>query len=98
MSDKNPLQKIHDAGQAIWLDSIKRSYLGEGAYLDRLISAGEIHGLTSNPAIFAKAVAEDDTYDAQVDPMVEQGADAREILWAVMKDDIVAACDQFAAV
>ena len=52
--------------------------------------------MTSNPAIFAKAVAEDDTYDAQVGPLVEGGADAREILWSVMKADIAAACDQFA--
>ncbi|MGI9016391.1 MAG: transaldolase [Euzebya sp.] len=90
------LQAIEQAGQAIWLDSIKRSYLGEDNYLDRLIRAGEIYGLTSNPSIFAAAVADDDTYDQQVSDLADQGADAAEILWTIMKADVTAACDQFA--
>ena len=42
MTANNPLQAIHGQDQSIWLDSIQRSYLGEGAYLDTLISAGEV--------------------------------------------------------
>lgn len=90
------LPAIHEAGQAIWLDSIMRSYLGPDGYLERLIAAGEVSGLTSNPAIFAKAVAEDDTYDEQVAALAADGASARDILWSVMKADITSACDAFA--
>lgn len=94
----NPLTAIHQAGQAIWLDSIKRSYLGADGYLQRLVDAGEVWGLTSNPSIFAKAVAGDTTYDDQVGALTAEGADARQILWSVMKADIVDACDLFAPV
>ena len=90
------LPAIHEAGQAIWLDSITRSYLGPDGFLERLIAAGEISGLTSNPAIFAKAVAEDDTYDDQVAELLEGGATPPEVLWSIMKADITAACDAFA--
>lgn len=87
---------IERAGQAVWLDSIKRSYLGEGNYLQRLIDAGEIYGLTSNPSIFASAVAGEAMYDDQVARLAADGADARQILWSVMKSDITDACDHFA--
>ncbi|CAN5316683.1 transaldolase [soil metagenome] len=90
------LTAIERAGQAIWLDSIKRSYLGEDGFLSELIAAGDIYGLTSNPSIFAAAVAGDDMYDDQVGQLAASGSDAREILWAVMKADICDACDAFA--
>ncbi len=95
MSD-NRLRDIERAGQAIWLDSIKRSYLGEGKYLGELIDGGSIYGLTSNPSIFAAAVADDELYEDQVSRLREDGADAAQILWAVMKSDVTSACDQFA--
>lgn len=95
MSD-NRVQAIEQAGQAIWLDSIKRSYLGRGNYLDDLISSGQIYGLTSNPSIFAEAVAHDSMYDDQVASLAEKGTSAADILWSVMKSDITDACDQFA--
>ena len=89
------LEAIEREGQAIWLDSIKRSYLGEGGYLESLIADGDIYGLTSNPSIFAAAVAGESDYDEQVAALREEGADAASILWAVMKADIVEACDHF---
>lgn len=90
------IQAIEQAGQAIWLDSIKRSYLGPDAYLSELIAAGEVYGLTSNPSIFAAAVAGDEMYDDQVAELAEGGADAADILWSVIKADITDACDAFA--
>jgi transaldolase len=93
---QSKLQKIERLGQAIWLDSIKRSYLGSGGYLQQLIEAGDIYGLTSNPSIFAAAVAGEDTYDEQVRDLAASGASAHEILWSVMTDDVTAACDAFA--
>lgn len=89
----NPLQELRKLDQSIWLDSLERSYLGEGHYLDRLISNSEIDGLTSNPSIFQKALDGDDSYDEGVAAL--KGTDAREALWTLMKEDVAAAADQF---
>lgn len=89
----NPLQQLHDLGQAVWLDSIQRSYLADGGYLPRLIAAGELWGLTSNPTIFDDALGSDDTYDEQLRELA--GSDPRDALWAIMKRDVAGACDAF---
>ena len=89
----NPLQQLAALGQAVWVDSIKRSYLGPGAYLDDLITSGELQGLTSNPTIFEAAIAGEDTYDDQLREL--RGTDPTEALWSIMKFDVRAACDQF---
>lgn len=89
----NPLQQLGELGQAVWLDSIKRSYLGDGGYLAGLIGAGELRGLTSNPTIFDSALGSDDSYDEQLREL--QGSDPRDALWAIMKRDVTGACDEF---
>ena len=89
----NPLQQLHQLGQAVWLDSIRRSYLGPDGYLERLIAAGELNGLTSNPTIFEQAIAEDTDYDAAIAELA--GSDPRDALWSIMKADVQAACDKF---
>ena len=89
----NPLQQLHALGQSVWLDSITRSYLAPGGYLPKLIDAGEIDGLTSNPSIFEKALGSDHTYDEQLAEL--KGTDPRDALWALMKRDIAGACDLF---
>lgn len=92
-----PLEQLNDLGQAVWLDSIKRSYLGQGGYIARLIDAGELMGLTSNPSIFDTALGgdgdSDDSYDEQLREL--HGSDPRDALWAIMKRDIRGACDEF---
>ena len=58
----NPeIQKINKLGQSIWLDSISRGIINNGK-LSSMISEG-ISGITSNPAIFQKALSSEDTYD-----------------------------------
>lgn len=89
----NPLHELQELGQAVWLDSIQRSYLRPDGYLPRLIAAGELNGLTSNPTIFEKAVGSDHSYDEQLSQL--HGADPREALWALMKRDVRDACDLF---
>lgn len=90
---RNALHALDELGQAVWLDSIRRSYLADDGYLPRLVSAGELKGLTSNPSIFEKAIAGDDEYADQL--REHAGDDARETLWAIMKSDVAAACDLF---
>ncbi|HSJ45540.1 MAG TPA: transaldolase [Euzebyales bacterium] len=91
----NPLQQLDVMGQAVWLDSIKRSYVGEDGYIAGLIRAGELRGLTSNPSIFDSALGSDDSYDEQLRAL--HGADARDALWSIMKRDVQDACDEFLA-
>jgi transaldolase len=88
-----PLSRLRDLGQSVWLDSIRRSYLGAGGYLARLIDAGEVDGLTSNPTIFEAALAHDPSYDQQLAAL--RGEDPGEAFWALMKADVAAACDLF---
>ncbi|HWB70782.1 MAG TPA: transaldolase [Egibacteraceae bacterium] len=89
----NPLQQLRELGQSVWLDSIRRSYLQPGGYLPQLIDAEEIDGLTSNPTIFERALAEDVSYRDQLAQLA--GSDPREALWALIKADVRAACDLF---
>jgi transaldolase len=89
----NPLQQLRRLGQSVWLDSLRRSYLSPDGYLARLLDAGEVDGLTSNPTIFEKAIAEDDAYTEQLRTL--SGGDPREALGELMKSDVLAACDLF---
>jgi transaldolase len=90
----NPLQQLSALGQAVWLDSIQRSYLEPGGYLPRLLEAGELQGLTSNPTIFEGALSKDASYRDQLEQL--RGSDPRDALWALMKRDVAGACDLFA--
>ena len=56
--------KLHDLGQSLWLDNLERRWLASGE-LARRIEAG-VRGITSNPTIFAKAMAGSDAYDEQI--------------------------------
>jgi len=58
------LQQLGDAGQSIWLDSIRRSMFNSGE-LRALIDLG-LRGMTSNPTIFAQAIGSGTDYDAQL--------------------------------
>ena len=55
-SSQNPLRRLNDFGQSVWLDYIRRSLITSGE-LQRLIDEDGLRGVTSNPAIFEKAIA-----------------------------------------
>ena len=57
----NPLQDLSNYDQSIWLDYIRREILLNGE-LARLVEEDKIKGVTSNPAIFEKAIANGDDY------------------------------------
>ena len=61
----NPLKTLSDFGQAAWLDFLARSFIEKGD-LKRLVDQDDLRGVTSNPAIFEKAIADTDEYDAAV--------------------------------
>ncbi len=61
----SPLRELTELGQSVWLDFIRRSLLESGE-LERLVRHDDVRGLTSNPAIFEKAISAGDEYSAQI--------------------------------
>jgi transaldolase len=90
---ENRLQRLHDAGQSIWLDFIDRSILRNGD-LQRRIRDDALTGMTSNPTIFEKALAEGHEYDDQL-AAARAGATAMELFELVESTDVRDACDLF---
>ena len=89
----NRLQQLHDAGQSIWLDFIDRSILRNGD-LTRRIREDALTGMTSNPTIFEKALAEGTAYDDQLRG-APPTASPMELFELVETSDVRDACDLF---
>ena len=94
---ENPLIEMQRLGQSTWHDNIRRDLLTGGA-LSRMVADGWITGLTSNPTIFQKAIAESDEYDDQLRELALAGESAEEIFERLAIDDIRAAADVFRGV
>ncbi len=90
----NPLQKLHALGQSIWLDYIKRDLISSGK-LKQLISADSLRGITSNPSIFEKAIAESTEYDQDIQAMKEAAKDISSIYEILTQGDVRNAADEF---
>lgn len=87
----NNIQKALENGQSIWLDSISRDMLRSGE-LQKFVDSG-ITGVTSNPSIFDKAIAESDIYDAALQEYAKDGANHQTIFERLAVDDIRDATD-----
>ena len=87
------LQLLHDAGQSLWLDYIDRTMLGNGD-LARRIREDALTGMTSNPTIFEKALAEGSAYDEQLGA-APSGLSPWERFELVETTDVRTACDIF---
>ena len=88
------MTKLHELGklgQAIWLDFIRRSFIQAGD-LQELIEKG-VSGVTSNPAIFEKAIAGSSDYDSDIQRLAGEGKSAEEIYEALALEDIRQAAD-----
>jgi len=88
---KTKLQKLTELGQSIWLDYIRRSLIKSGDLA--LHVQNGLRGMTSNPAIFEKAIAETDEYDDQIQSLALEGKSAQEIYEHLAIDDIRMAAD-----
>jgi len=89
----NPLKRLKDFGQSVWLDFIDRDFL-RGGQLERSIRDDGISGMTSNPTIFEKALAEGTEYDDQIRAAAGQ-LTAQELFEAIAAADVREACDSF---
>ena len=74
----NPLVELQRLGQSPWHDNISRGLLTSGK-LRKMVAAGDITGLTSNPTIFEQAISHGDDYDAGVLELARKGKDADAI-------------------
>lgn len=90
------LHALHNAGQSLWLDYIDRVMLANGD-LTRRIAEDALTGMTSNPTIFEKALAEGAAYDEQL-ATVDTAASDREAFFTLAATDVRNACDAFRGV
>ena len=90
----NPLQRLGELGQSIWYDFIRRD-LYQGPELKRLIEQEGLRGMTSNPTIFQKAIAESSLYDEDIRRAGEAGKDPAAIFEDLAVTDVRAAADIF---
>lgn len=90
------LHALHAAGQSLWLDYIDRTMLSNGD-LARRIAEDALTGMTSNPTIFEKALAEGAAYDGQL-ATIDPALSDREAFFTVAATDVRSACDAFRGV
>ncbi len=89
----NPLKQLERYGQAPWLDFIQRSFVADGS-LALLIERDGLRGVTSNPAIFQKAMGEGTDYDEGFQALAHAGdTDPIGLYETLAIQDIQAACD-----
>ncbi|HUV92224.1 MAG TPA: bifunctional transaldolase/phosoglucose isomerase [Anaerolineales bacterium] len=85
------LEQLSKLGQAVWFDYIRRSFITSGE-LQKLVDQG-VRGVTSNPAIFEKAIAGSADYDQDLNILVEAGKSVEEIYETLTLEDIRRAAD-----
>ncbi|MDA3834680.1 MAG: transaldolase [Spirochaetales bacterium] len=93
----NPLKKLEILGQSLWLDYIRRDLITSGE-LRRLIEKDGLRGMTSNPSIFEKAIAESNIYDQDIRDMALTKKDVKAIYEALSQLDVQNAADEFRSV
>ena len=94
----NPITDVQKFGQSIWYDNIRRNLITSGE-LKAMVEGDGLLGVTSNPAIFEKALAGSTDYDAATKVLVSQDAGtAKDIYERLAIEDIQLAADVLAAV
>jgi len=88
----DPLADLSNKGVSIWLDDLSRQRLTTGSLAD-LVAHDHVVGVTTNPTIFAKAIAGSDAYTQQIRDMWARGAIVGEALRGMTAFDARWACD-----
>ena len=86
------LQQLWKCGQSVWLDNLTREMLHNGELVHRVAVEG-VRGVTSNPAIFHKAITEGKDYDDDIARFASLGLGVTEIYDRLTITDIRDACD-----
>ena len=91
----NAIERLHAAGQSIWLDSINRVMVTSGT-LARYVDELAVTGLTSNPTILGHAMAASHDYDESLRRRLGQGVtEAQDLVYALAFEDLGAAASLF---
>ena len=90
----NPLKELGTLGQSLWLDYIRRDLIASGK-LRRLIEEDGLRGMTSNPSIFEKAIADSHDYDEDIRAIAFSGKGAETIYETLSQRDVQSAADEF---
>ena len=93
----NPLKKLRELGQSVWYDYIRRDLITTGR-LEALVREDGLAGMTSNPTIFQKAIAETSLYDEDIRRFAREREGAAQIFEGLAVADIRSAADVFRAV
>ena len=88
------LGQLAAAGVSIWLDDLSRERLRSGN-LQELITGSHVVGVTTNPTIFAGALADGEAYDEQVRELAGRGASVVDAVREITVADVTEACDVF---
>jgi len=86
------LHRLSELGQSVWVDSLSREWLETGE-LERMLREDAVVGVTTNPTIFQKALAEGDWYDDQLREVLAEEDDAKEVFYRLAVRDVQRACD-----
>lgn len=89
-----PTQQLVDHGVSIWLDDLSRQRI-ESGNLAELIATRNVSGVTTNPTIFAGALAKGQDYQSQVNTLADEGADVDRAIFEITTDDVRSAADVF---
>ncbi|WP_316815131.1 transaldolase [Pedobacter nyackensis] len=95
--ETNKIKQLHELGQSIWLDFLDRNLINSGQ-LKKLIEQDGLRGMTSNPAIFEKAVTGSTAYDTQIRELAAAHQNNEAIFYELAVTDIQNAADQFEAI
>ncbi|MCI0489992.1 MAG: bifunctional transaldolase/phosoglucose isomerase [Blastocatellia bacterium] len=109
---ENPLIELQKHGQSIWYDNIRRALLTTGdlarkisglpkgvtSNLQQKVGGDDLRGVTSNPAIFEKAIAGSTDYDESMRQLIAEGKDVQEIYENLVIEDIQRTTDLFESV
>lgn len=91
------LKSLAEAGVSIWLDDLSRERLSTGTLAD-MVRTRSVVGVTTNPTIFAGALAKGHGYDDAVAVLAAEGVEAEEAAFRLTGDDVRDACDVLADV
>src|SRR6478736_650236 len=90
--EANPLRGLSEFGQSVWLDYIRRSLITSGE-LKRLVVEDGLRGVTSNPAIFEKAIVGSTDYQAVIESKESAALDAKTLYEKIAVKDVQDAAD-----
>jgi transaldolase len=94
MTENSPTAALSSLGTSIWLDDLSRDRINSGG-LQNLIADRNVVGVTTNPTIFASALAKGEAYDGQVAELAAAGTNVTDAVFEITTDDVAAASDIF---